>query len=80
MWAKFINTPIFIMVFWVRSTIQFNRLTCFFNMFTGGNRCDGSVGRASAPQSEGRWFEPRPSHTKDFKNGTRCLSPLALEK
>ena len=50
--------------------------TCQMNF----NRCDGSVGRASASQSEGRWFEPRPSHTKDFKNGTRCLSLLALEK
>ena len=39
----------------------------------GVNRCDGPVVRASASQSEGRWFEPRPSHTKHFKNGTRCL-------
>ena len=38
-----------------------------------GNRYDGPVVRASASQSEGRGFESRPSHTKDFKNGTRCL-------
>ena len=30
-------------------------------------------GRASALQPVGRGFEPRPSHTKDFKNGTHCL-------
>ena len=35
--------------------------------------CDGPVVTASASQLEGRGFEPRPSHTKDFKNGTRCL-------
>ena len=44
------------------------------------DRCDGPVVRASASQSDGRWLEPRPSHTKDLKNGTRCLSLLALEK
>ena len=26
-----------------------------------------------ALRSEGREFDPRPSHTKDYKNGTRCL-------
>ena len=36
-------------------------------------RCDGPVVRASASQSEGRGFEPQPSHTKDFKSGTHCL-------
>ena len=30
-------------------------------------------GRASALQPVCRGFEPRPSHTKDFKNGTHCL-------
>ena len=30
-------------------------------------------GRASASQPVVRKFEPRPSHTKDFKNGTHCL-------
>ena len=29
--------------------------------------------RAFASQSEGRGFEPWPSHTKDFRNGTHCL-------
>ena len=40
--------------------------------------CDGPVVRASASQSEGRGFEPRPSHTKDFKNGTigDCVHPI----
>ena len=28
---------------------------------------------ASASQPVGRGFESRPSHTKDFKNGTHCL-------
>ena len=27
----------------------------------------------SALQPVGRGFEPRPSHNKDFKNGTHCL-------
>ena len=27
--------------------------------------CDGPVVRVSASQPEGRWFGPRPSHTKD---------------
>ena len=35
--------------------------------------CNGPVVRASASESEGRGFEPRPSHTKDFKNGTHCF-------
>ena len=32
-------------------------------------RRDGPVVRASASRSGGRGFEPRPGHTKDFKNG-----------
>ena len=36
-------------------------------------RHDGLVVRASASRSGGRGFEPRPGHTKDFKNGTYCL-------
>ena len=35
--------------------------------------CNGPVVRASASESEGRGFEPRPSHTKDIKNGTHCF-------
>ena len=57
-----------------------NSQTTFYNGWNFIYRRDGSVGRASASQSEGQWFEPRPSHTKGFKNGTRCLSLLALEK
>ena len=30
-------------------------------------------GRSSASQPVGHGFEPRPSHTKDFKNDTHCL-------
>ena len=37
------------------------------------HRRDGLVVRASASRSGGRGFEPRPGHTKDFKNGTYCL-------
>ena len=44
-----------------------------YHVLFGVNRCDGPVVRASASQSVGREFEPRPSHAKDFKNGTRCL-------
>ena len=29
-------------------------------------------GRASALWPGGCWFDPRPGHTKDFKNGTSC--------
>ena len=43
------------------------------NTTTVMHRFDGPVVRASASQSEGRGFEPRPSHTKDFKNGTHCF-------
>ena len=46
---------------------QKNKVCTYFH------RCDGPVVRASASQSEGHGFEPRPSHTKDFKNGTHCL-------
>ena len=31
---------------------------------------DSSSGRASASESEGRRFDPRPRHTKGVKNGT----------
>ena len=40
---------------------------------TPAHRHDGLVVRASASRSGGRGFEPRPGHTKDFKNGTYCL-------
>ena len=36
-------------------------------------RSDGPVVRVSASQPVGRGFEPWPSHTKSFKNGTHCL-------
>ena len=37
------------------------------------NRCDGLEVRACASRSGGCGFEPRPGHTKDFKNFTFCL-------
>ena len=37
------------------------------------NWSDGPVVRASSSEPEGRRFDPRLSHTKDFKNGTHCL-------
>ena len=36
-------------------------------------RIDDPVVRASVSQPKGRGFEPRPIHTKIFKNGTHCL-------
>jgi len=30
-------------------------------------------GRVSALRLGGRGFDPRPGHTKDYKNGTHCL-------
>ena len=42
------------------------------------NRCNGRVGRVFALHSVGREFDPRPSHTKDTKNGTCCFLCLAL--
>ena len=37
------------------------------------NPSGGLVVRASASRLGGRGFEPRPGHTKDFKNGTYCF-------
>ena len=40
----------------------------------------GLVVRAFASQAVGRGFEPRPGHTKDFKNGSSCSSLNAQHK
>ena len=48
-------------------------LNIFLYLVRAWYRSDGPVVRASASQPEGRWFESRPSYTKDFKNGTHCL-------
>ena len=37
-------------------------------------------GRVSALSTGGSGFKPRPSHTKDFKNGTQYLPRLALSE
>ena len=42
------------------------------------NQCNSLVCWMFALQSVGREFDPRPSHTKDFKNGTCCFPCLAL--
>ena len=42
------------------------------------DRCDGPVVRASA--SQGRGFEPRPSHTKYFQKWYSLPSRLAIDK
>ena len=42
------------------------------------NRLGSSIDRALASSAGGTGFEPRPGHTKDFKNGSNCLSCLAF--
>ena len=39
------------------------------------NRPVSSSGRASAFGAGGRGFDPRPGHTKDFKNGSNGFPP-----
>ena len=52
----------------------------FSKIFSSEDRRGGSVGRAFASQAVGRGFEPRPGHTKDFKNGSSCSSLNAQHK
>ena len=39
----------------------------------------GSMVRASASWTGGRGFDPRPSHTKDYNNGTFCLLAIGAQ-
>ena len=42
-------------------------------LLTDNDQLSGLVVRVSALRLGGRGFDPRPGHTKDYKNGTQCL-------
>ena len=44
-----------------------------FKIGSSTDQLSGLVVRASALRLGGRGFDPRPSHTKDYKNGTQFL-------